>query len=103
MFLWLEEFDLPNETLIWKPSYIFFTGIQIFLFSTYSPKYDCLQYNHITSSKTTWKLTKQVEYRLPGPKLECLSGFTKMNVKWLSTFCSTRAYVVDHLIYSLAI
>ena len=38
-----------------------------------------------------------------GHKLGCLSGFSKMNIKWSCTLCPTRAYVVDHLIWTLSI
>ena len=38
-----------------------------------------------------------------GHKLGGLSGFTKINVKWSSTLCLTRVYVVDHLLWTFSI
>ena len=49
------------------------------------------------------KLFHSVRLSVRGHKLGCLSGFTKINVKWSPTLCLTKAYVVDHLIYSLSI
>ena len=42
---------------------------------------------------------RRMDGRTDRQKLGCLNGFTKMNIKWSSTLCPTRAYVVDHLIY----
>ena len=53
----------------------------------------------VTDRQTDGQTDRQTE----GHKLGGLSGFTKMNIKWSSTFCPTRAYVVDHLIWTLSI
>ena len=49
----------------------------------------------------SWSIPLSIH--LSGHKLGSLSGFTKINVKWSSTLCPIRAYVIDHLIYSLSI
>ena len=56
----------------------------------------------LSSRHRRW-MEGRTDRRTDWHKLGGLSGYTKINVKWSSTLCPTRVYVVDHLIWTLSI